>query len=65
MLRKIHKGHQGIGRYHMQVREAVWWLGVMSQMMKMIQQCPECNKQVRQPKEPLLATPLPDFPWQN
>jgi hypothetical protein len=32
----------------------------MSQMMEMIQQCPGCIKKVRQPKEPLLTTPLPD-----
>ena len=59
-LRKIHEGHQGVGHYHMQVRE--WWLGLMFQM---IQQCPECIKKIRQTKEPLFTTPLPDFPWQN
>ena len=63
-LRKIHEGHQGIGRCRMRIRESVWWPGVMSQMMEMIRQCPECIQKVRQPREPLLTTPLPDYPWQ-
>ena len=42
---------------------SLWWPGIVSQMMEVIQQCPECIK-VRQPKEPLLTTPLPAFPWQ-
>ena len=29
-LRKIHEGHQGIGRCHIRVRESVWWPGVVS-----------------------------------
>ena len=63
-LQKIHEGHQGVGRCRMRITESVWWPGIMSQMMEVIQQCPECIKKVRQPKEPLLTTPLPAFPWQ-
>ena len=36
----------------------------MSQMMGMIELCQECIKKGRQPKEPLLNTPLLDYPWQ-
>ena len=29
----------------------------------MVQNCPECTQLSRQRKEPLLGTPLPEFPW--
>ena len=29
----------------------------------MVQNCPECTRLSRQRKEPLLGTPLPEFPW--
>ena len=29
--------------------------GIVSRMMEVIQQCPECIQKVRQPKEPLLT----------
>ncbi len=63
-LQKIHEGHQGIERCRGRVTSSVWWPGVSSQVAQMVQQCPECAKNSTPPKEPLLTSPLPDFPWQ-
>ena len=43
----------------------MWWLGLVSQMMEVIQQCPECIKKVRQPKEPPSRYPTFNLPVAN
>ena len=48
----------------MRVRQSVWWLGVTSQIQQFVEDCRECAKQAKPRKEPLLPTPLPDYPWQ-
>ena len=39
--------------------ESVWWPGVM-----LVQNCRECAEQTKNKKEPLITTPLSDYPWQ-
>ena len=63
-LEKVHAGHQGIERCQLRVKYSVWWPGVTKQMTGMIQQCPVCAKEATPRKEPLMITPLPDYPWQ-
>lgn len=36
----------------------------MKQMAAMIQQSPTCAKEATPRKEPLMVSPLPDYPWQ-
>ena len=62
-LQKIHEGHQGIERCRTRARTSVWWPNVSKQIADMVQNCPECTRLSRQRKEPLLGTPLPEFPW--
>ena len=45
-------------------QDSVWWPGVTKQMTEMIQQCSVCAKEATPRKEPLLTTPLLDYPWQ-
>ena len=63
-LEKVHAGHQGIECCQLRVKYSVWWPGVTKQMTEMIQQCPVCAKEATPRKEPLMITPLPDYPWQ-
>ena len=62
-LQKIHEGHQGIEQCRTRARTSVWWPNVSKQIADMVQNCPECTRLSRQRKEPLLGTPLPEFPW--
>ncbi len=43
---------------------AVWWPGINKEIVNKVQQCPECAKNQVPAKEPLISTPLPDYPWQ-
>ena len=62
MLAKIHEGHQGITRCQMRTRGSVWWPGIMQQIKQKVEQCQSCAKEARPRKEPLMITPLPDYP---
>ena len=63
-IEKIHFGHQGIERCQQRVRSSVWWPGVSAQIKQKVLQCQECTKSRRVKREPLMSTPLPDYPWQ-
>ena len=63
-LEKIHEGHQGIERCRTVINSAVWWPGVGQSIEEKIRNCTSCAKENVPKKEPLLTTPLPDYPWQ-
>ncbi len=63
-LQRIHAGHQGIEKCRARVSTSVWWPGVTSQMAQIVQQCTECAKNSTLPKEPLIVSKLPEYPWQ-
>ena len=63
-LKRVHEGHQGIERCRMRVKSSVWWPGIASQIQQMVEQCPVCARAASNRKEPLMPTPLPDYPWQ-
>ena len=44
--------------------ESVWWPGVMRSIAQLVQNCHECAEQTKNKKEPLITTPLSDYPWQ-
>ena len=63
-LEKIHEGHQGIKRCRAIFNSSVWWPGVSRNIEEKIRNCTSCAKENVPKKEPLLTTPLPDYPWQ-
>ena len=65
-LKKAHTGHQGIEQCRMRVATSVtvWWPGVSKQIRQVVEQCKECAKEAAKNREPLIVTPLPDYPWQ-
>jgi len=63
-LMKIQEGHQGIERCRMRVRASVWWPGVSRAVEDFVKRCSECAKVTPVVREPLMTTPLPDYPWQ-
>ena len=65
ILRKIHEGHQGIQRCRMRAKLSVWWPQLSAHIEEFIKSCPHCIKEHSPPKEPLMPTPLPDYPWQR
>ena len=65
VLEKLHQGHQVIHRCRLRARQSVWWPGLSTKMEQYVQNCPQCSKENALAKEPLLPTPLPEFPWQR
>ena len=63
-LEKIHHGHQGIQKCRSRANTAVWWPAMSSQINTMVKSCVECSKHVRVNCEPMISTPLPEYPWQ-
>ena len=63
-LKRIHLGHQGIERCRARAVTSVWWPGITHEISQMVQGCPECAESTVPRREPLITTPLPDYPWQ-
>ena len=63
-LTRIHEGHQGVEKCRWRTRQSVWWPGVVNQMQQFVENCRVCAREARPRKEPLMPTPLPDYPWQ-
>ncbi|XP_065174678.1 uncharacterized protein K02A2.6-like [Sycon ciliatum] len=65
ILARLHQGHQGITKCRRLARTSVWWPSLSSDIATLVQTCEECSRHRSQPPEPLLSTPLPEFPWQH
>ena len=63
-LRRLHQGHQGIARCCLRMRTSVWWPGGSNEIVQKIEQCPECAKSATPSREPLMTSPVPEYPWQ-
>ena len=46
-------------------RESVWWPGIGRQLEELVNECPVCRKYRRNHVEPVIASELPDYPWQK
>ena len=44
---------------------SVWWPGINHEIQNMVQQCPTCAQNRSPRKQPLIPTPLPNYPWQK
>ena len=64
ILDKIHEGHQGIVKCRERAKSSVWWPGLSREIQDLVQQCRTCALHRDNKPEPLIATPLPDRPWQ-
>ena len=63
-LDKIHEGHQGIQQCRLRVKSSIWWPGIMNQLTQRVQHCSICRREAATTSEPLMLTPLLDYPWQ-
>ena len=63
-LHRLHEGHQGIQRCRMLARVSVWWPNISKEIQQMINDCQTCVKHLTYRKEPLMPSPLPEYPWQ-
>ena len=43
----------------------MWWLGVSNEVEDFVKQCYTCSKRSTPPVEPMIASELPDYPWQK
>ena len=64
-LEKLHDGHQGMVRCRLTAKSSVWWPGMQKQLTDFVHKCPVCARAAPPKKEPLIPTPLPEFPWQQ
>ena len=64
ILDKIHEGHQGIVKCRERAKSSVWWPGLSREIQDLVQQCRTCALHRDNKPEPLIATPLPNRPWQ-
>lgn len=64
-LGKMHRGHQGIQKCRLRAKSSVWWSGISKEIDNFVSSCPECKKYAILPREPLMQTPLPNYPWEQ
>lgn len=65
VLRKLHDGHQGIGRCRSLARGSVWWPGLSTELALSVKRCTVCAQHAPQQAEPMMATATPSFPWER
>ena len=65
ILDELHAGHQGINKTRMRANQSVWWPGMSREIADLVQNCRTCARDERNKKEPLIATPTPELPWQK
>ena len=49
----------------MRVLASVWWPGVSKSIEDFVQSCPVCEKTIVLPREPLVNSSLPSYPWER
>lgn len=65
VLNEIHGSHQGITKCRERAKHSVWWPHIGAQMESLVSNCPQCCRERRNPAEPLIPTPFPNYPWQK
>lgn len=64
-MHKVHQGHQGIFKCRQRVLNAVWWSGISRDIENLVKSCPVCQKTTPPPRQLLLQSTLPDYPWER
>ena len=62
---EMYYSHQGIQRCRLRVASSVWWPGVTGTIEQFVQSCLTCQKLTAPLREPMLSTPLPNYPWEK
>lgn len=65
ILKRLHTGHQGIVKCRERARQSVWWPGLSAELQQVVKSCCECCKEQSQHAEPLIASELPELPFQK
>ena len=65
ILKCLHAGHQGIVKCRARARQSVWWPGISGQLQTLVTNCQVCVKEQPQNAEPLIASKLPELPFQK
>ena len=64
MMKRIHASHQGQQACLRRAKDALFWLGMSSQIKEAVSNCSLfAEYQTAQPKEPLISPELPSGPW--
>ncbi|KAK3933075.1 hypothetical protein KUF71_017336 [Frankliniella fusca] len=63
-LSRLPEGHLGLEKCRSRAAVSVWWPHLSTQLTQAVEGCEECIRQRKNPKEPLMPTTLPDYPWQ-
>uniref|UniRef100_A0A3Q2ZKC0 Gypsy retrotransposon integrase-like protein 1 n=2 Tax=Kryptolebias marmoratus TaxID=37003 RepID=A0A3Q2ZKC0_KRYMA len=63
ILVKLHEGHLGITKCRERAKHSVWWPGLSSELIKLLETCETCCRERTKHKEPLLPTEFPQRPW--
>ena len=53
-----------IERCRTRAKCSVWWPGISKQLTEAVSNCQVCARDASPRKEPLMPTPLPEYPWQ-
>ena len=65
VLYALHSAHQGVSGMKARANTTVYWPGMINNIRSTRYNCKHCNEIApSQPKEPLMATPSPDWPFQ-
>lgn len=65
ILSRLHAGHQGITKCRARARESVWWPGLSTDIVEMINKCSACIKETKGVQEKLMPSDFPTRPWQK
>ena len=63
-IEKIHRGHLGIQKCLSRAQTSVWWPGHSQQIKNAVVNCEQCAALSTNPREPLIPSVLPQYPWQ-
>ena len=67
VLMMIHKGHLGLGKCKLQIKDTVYWLRINEQLEKLVLNCKLCLKyskaKSKQPANMSLRQEIPIHPW--
>ena len=65
-IQSLHSGHLGLNKCRERAKSTVWWPGISKDLEQAVRSCAFCNKhRSAQRKEPLMATPMPERPWER
>lgn len=66
LVKKLHASHMGIEKTKQLARQHYYWPGIDQDIESYVRRCSTCcQNRRRQPKQPLLPHPVPEYPWQK